>query len=70
MNIIITPSSIRLRDRKKMYIYKCPKCKLRLWYQVHRDLIVKILLPWLPLKKYMCEGCLSNYYIYVRKYKN
>lgn len=42
----------------------CPKCKKgSLTERVRRPILVKILLGWLPLKRYRCYQCYKKTYV-------
>jgi hypothetical protein len=45
----------------------CPKCKTPFNKRLHRNFLIKILLPWLSLRKYYCKNCDSSYTVRVNK---
>jgi transposase-like protein len=44
----------------------CPKCKKRMDIRVTRAILVKMLLFWLPIRRYKCSNCSRKRYILYR----
>jgi transposase-like protein len=40
----------------------CPRCKNQFCDRVKRGSVVKLLLPWLSLKRYYCAKCSNRFY--------
>jgi transposase-like protein len=40
----------------------CPKCNSKYCDRIKRGGLVKILLPWLKLKRYRCSKCQNRFY--------
>lgn len=61
----ITPSPVKidLSKIKSPKSYHCPKCDTLTDYRVHRSLVVKKLLFFMPLKRYWCPRCFNRFYV-------
>jgi hypothetical protein len=68
MLVITKPSAIRFRGNIAKYCYNCPKCNKTLSKRAAVSYFMKKLLLWLPLKKYVCELCAKEYYVYATMY--
>lgn len=44
--------------------YICPRCNVELKHRVHRAVIVKALLFFLPVKRFKCYKCRKKYYFF------
>lgn len=40
----------------------CPRCKNKFCDRIKRGSIVKLLLPWLQVKRYYCAKCSNRFY--------
>jgi len=40
----------------------CPKCNTKFSKRLHRNFLLKIILPWLKVRRYYCKNCDRNYY--------
>ena len=67
MAFLIKPNYIIIYDHKKRYVYYCPKCKVQLTNRISRGKLVKMFVPWAPLKRYRCEECSNKYLVYKGK---
>lgn len=50
--------------------YCCKRCKKELYVRKRRSLLVKTLLPNLPVRKYFCISCQKNQYVRVSSEAN
>ncbi len=62
MTALITEQDPENKDFKKWPL--CPKCKVKLGPRVHRPLLFKTLLGFLPLKRYYCYQCKQKKYVW------
>lgn len=42
----------------------CKKCKNPETYRIPRSFIFKTLMPWLPIKRYVCFKCLNKFHVF------
>jgi hypothetical protein len=66
MKIVFRYSLVQNKEDQIKRVYCCPKCAAPLTDRVSRGLLVKVLLPWLPLKKYICYKCMASRYVFGR----
>jgi len=43
----------------------CPACKTKFSKQLHRNFVLKVMLPWVPLRQFYCGTCDTAYYKFV-----
>lgn len=61
MDVNVSPES-SIKDEVKHHPI-CWKCKSSLDYRVPRGMMVKMLLFWVPLRRYYCYGCAKKRYV-------
>ena len=50
--------------------HDCPQCHIKLIYRARRNFLVKLFLPWLPVKRYKCYACSKKYYVFKKSDRN